>query len=51
MNYKKIIKAKGLKQSWLAKKIGVSNAMMSRVVNEGHKLSYEKQYMLEQLLK
>ena len=50
MNYKKIIKAKGIKQRWLAQQLGVTDAMVSRVVNGTQKLSYEKEYLLKKLL-
>ena len=51
MNYKKEIKARGLKISWLAEKIGVSQPMLSLFLQGKRGMRYEREAHLKQLLK
>lgn len=39
-NIKEILKEKGVRQDWLATKLGISNSMVSQVVN-GNKRSHK----------
>ena len=50
MNWKEQIKNKGLKQKWIAEKIGVSEAMISFVLKGERSLSQEKESELKKLL-
>lgn len=51
MNYKKQIKEKGLKQSFLAKQIGVTESYFSLALNGKTKFSEKRKEQLNQLLK
>lgn len=51
MDYKKIIKESGLKQSWLCKQIGITDAMLSMFLNNKTNMSPEKIRKLNTLLK
>ena len=50
MDYKKAIKEKGVKQTWLAEKIGVSDTLLSLYLSGERNLSTEKEAMLKGLL-
>lgn len=50
MNYKEIIISKGLKNTYLAGKIGVSKQMFSMFLNHKRNLSPEKKRELHRLL-
>lgn len=50
MNIKKKIENRGLKQKWVAEKIGVSEAMLSLYLSGERNLSIEKEKMLVGLL-
>lgn len=50
MDYKTIIKSKGLKSTYLAEKIGVSKQMFSMFLNHKRNLSPEKKRELDRLL-
>lgn len=51
MNYKARIKEKGLKITWLADKVGVSQSMISQVVKGEKNLLPEKESKLRELLR
>ncbi|WP_160327366.1 helix-turn-helix domain-containing protein [Paenibacillus naphthalenovorans] len=51
MDYQKIIKQKGLKQKWIAEKLGVSSAMISMYISGKSGMSSEKIKKLNRLLK
>ncbi|BAQ84123.1 hypothetical protein [uncultured Mediterranean phage uvMED] len=51
MDYKKEIKNKGLKISWLAEKIGVSQPYLSMCLSGERNLGDEKEFKLKELLK
>lgn len=51
MDYKKEIKNKGLKISWLAEKIGVSQPYLSMCLSGKRTLGNGKQLKLKELLK
>ena len=51
MNYKKEIDARGLKISWLAEKIGVSQPMLTLFIQGKRNLRFETETHLKQLLK
>ena len=50
MDYKKSIQNKGLKQNWLAKKLGVSESLLSMFLKGNRNLSPEKESMLKGIL-
>lgn len=50
MNFKKQIKEKGFKQSFLAEQIGISTTYMSLVINGHRSLSTPKELHLKKLL-
>jgi len=51
MNFKIRIKEKGLKISWLADKLGVSQPYLSMCLNGERNLDYLKEKKLKELLK
>ena len=51
MNLKDKIKSKGLKISWLAEQIGVSQPMLSMFLKGERQISIEKENKLKEMLK
>lgn len=50
MDYRKIIKSKGLKQCWIADQIGVSKSMLTKVLNGEKNFSPENKSKFNRLL-
>jgi len=50
MTLREKVENKGLKQKWIAKKLEVSEAMISFVLDEKRTLSYDKEIQLNKLL-
>ena len=50
LEYKKLIRDKGLKQNFIAQKIGVSKTMMSLFLSEKRNLSPENKLKLHRIL-
>jgi len=51
MNYRKRIKEKGLKITWIAKKLGISQPMMSLCLKGERSFTFESKSKLKELLK
>ena len=51
MNYRKQINNRGLKISWLANKIGVSQPLLSLFLKGERTLKAEKELLLKQILR
>ena len=49
--YKKQIKAKGLKMTWIAEQLGISTPSLTMYLNENRSMPYEIEIKLQQLLK
>ena len=50
MNYKQQIKDKGLKQSWIAEKLGISDAMLSLFLSGERNFDLDKENELKKIL-
>lgn len=50
MDFKERIKERGLKQNWIAKKIGISETMLSLFLSGERNLSQAKEQSLNELL-
>jgi predicted XRE-type DNA-binding protein len=50
MDYKTHIKSRGIKQTWIADKVGVSRAMITMFLNGKANLSPEKRRILDSVL-
>lgn len=49
--YKKLIKSKGLKMSWIAEQLGVSAPSLTMYLNETRSMPYDVEIRLKNLLK